>query len=107
MRLIIDARLRITQSSTEQEQAKLKIKDLESRISKDGPRAKKASEQNKSLLNALETLRKESAKLRERLGKLGWEEGKDESIRKQRENLEEDIRKLVEVFFPLLSLLIN
>ena len=97
MKLIIDARLRVTQAATEQEQAKLKIKDLETRISKDEPRAKKAADQNKSLLSALENLRKDSTKLRERLTKLGWEEGKDQDMKKRRNELQENIRKLTEV----------
>src|SRR5271154_1654703 len=92
-----DARLRITQSATEQEQAKLKIKDLETRISKDEPRAKKAADQNKSLLTALDALRKDSAKLRANLTKLGWEEGKDTAMKKRKSELQDQIRKLTEV----------
>ena len=95
--LIVDARLRVTQAATEQEQGKLKIKDLETRISKDEPRAKKAADQNKSLLSALENLRKDSAKLRERLSKLGWEEGKDQQMKKRKSELQDNIRKLTEV----------
>jgi structural maintenance of chromosome 2 len=95
--LIVDARLRVTQAATEQEQAKLKIKDLETRISKDEPRVKKAADQNKSLLSALENLRKDSAKLRERLAKLGWEEGKDQEMKSRRGELQDNIRKLTEV----------
>lgn len=87
----------MTQAATEQEQAKLKIKDLETRISKEEPRAKKAADQNRSLLSALENLRKDSTKLRERLGKLGWEEGKDEGMKERRRDLQENIRKLTEV----------
>jgi structural maintenance of chromosome 2 len=95
--LIVDARLRVTQAATEQEQAKLKIKDLETRISKDEPRAKKAADQNKSLLSALENLRKESSKIRERLTKLGWEEGKDQDMKTRKAALQDNIRKLTEV----------
>ena len=90
----------MTQAATEQEQAKLKIKDLETRISKEEPRAKKAADQNKSLLSALENLRKDSTKLRERLGKLGWEEGKDEGMKERRRELQDNIRKLTEVAGP-------
>jgi len=97
-RLIVDARLRITQAATEQEQAKLKIKDLETRISKEEPRAKKAADQNKSLLSALENLRKDSTKIRERLLKLGWEEGKDQAMKKRKTELQDNIRKFTEVF---------
>jgi structural maintenance of chromosome 2 len=95
--LTSDARLRITQAATEQEQAKLKIKDLTARISKDEPRAKKAADQNKSLLSALESLRKDSTKLRERLAKLGWEEGKDEEIKIRKAQLQDHIRSYTEV----------
>lgn len=95
--MTLDARLRVTQAATEQEQAKLKIKDLETRVSKEEPRAKKAADQNKSLLSALESLRKDSTKLRERLGKLGWEEGKDEGMKERKRELQDNIRKLTEV----------
>jgi structural maintenance of chromosome 2 len=74
----------------------LKIKDLEARISKDEPRAKKAADQNKSLLSALENLRKDSAKIRQQLTKLGWEEGKDEDMKKRKSDLQNNIRKLTE-----------
>jgi len=94
---MLDARLRVTQAATEQEQAKLKIKDLETRISKDEPRAKKAADQNKSLLSALDTLRKDSTKLRERLSKLGWQEGKDLEMKKRKSTLQDNIRTLTEV----------
>jgi structural maintenance of chromosome 2 len=87
----------VTQAATEQEQAKLKIKDLETRISKDEPRAKKAADQNKSLLSALEGLRKDSTKLRDRLMKLGWEEGKDQDMKTRKGELQDKIRKLTEV----------
>lgn len=95
-----DARLRVTQAATEQEQAKLKIKDLETRISKDEPRAKKATDQNKSLLSALDTLRKDSTKLRAYLSKLGWEEGKDQTSKARKSELQDQIRKLTEVGSP-------
>ena len=87
----------MTQAATEQEQAKLKIKDFETRISKEEPRAKKAADQNKSLLSALENLRKDASKLRERLTKLGWEEGKDQEMKKRRSELQDNVRKLTEV----------
>jgi structural maintenance of chromosome 2 len=86
----------VTQAATEQEQAKLKIKDLETRISKDEPRARKAADQNKSLLSALDTLRKDSSKLRAHLSKLGWEEGKDQDMSAQKTQLQDQIRKLTE-----------
>jgi structural maintenance of chromosome 2 len=95
----------VTQGATEQEQAKLKIKDLETRISKDEPRAKKAADQNKSLLSALEGLRKDSIKLRDRLSKLGWEEGKDQDMKKRKSELQDNIRKLTEVCFVLVWLI--
>ena len=91
----------MTQAATEQEQAKLKIKDLEARIAKDEPRAKKAADQNKSLLSALENLRTDSAKIRQQLARLGWEEGKDHDMKQRKTQLQENIRKLTEVRCPL------
>jgi len=50
-------------------------------------------------LIALETLRKDSGKLREHLTRLGWEEGKDQEMKTRKNELQNNIRKLTEVIF--------
>lgn len=89
-----EARNRLMSAGTEQEQAKLKISHLEKRIKEDEPRAKKAREQNAGLLNGLETLRKQAEKLEKDLQKLGFEPGREESMREQEIMLQKDIRRL-------------
>lgn len=91
-----DARNRASTASTEQEQANLKIKNLEKRVKEDEPRAKKAKEQNSGLLKDLESLRAHAKKLEAELGKLGFEPGKEESMYEQEASLQKQIRALRE-----------
>ncbi|MCJ1423902.1 Structural maintenance of chromosomes protein 2, partial [Sticta canariensis] len=91
-----DARNRVSAATTEQEQAKLKISHLEKRIKEDGPRAKKAKEQNSGLLNELEVLRAQAKKLDEELGCLGFEPGREEKMIEQQGTLQRQIRDLRE-----------
>lgn len=91
-----DARNRVSAATTEQEQAKLKISHLEKRIKEDGPRAKKAKEQNSGLLNELEVLRAQAKKVDEELGRLGFEPGREEKMIEQQETLQRQIRDLRE-----------
>lgn len=91
-----DARNRVSAATTEQEQAKLKISHLEKRIKEDGPRAKKAKEQNSGLLNELEVLRAQAKKLDEELGRLGFEPGREEKMIEQQGTLQRQIRDLRE-----------
>lgn len=90
------ARNRVSAATTEQEQAKLKISHLEKRIKEDEPRAKKAKEQNSGLLKDLEGLRAQTAKLEQRLSKLGFEPGKEEQMDQQEAQLQNQIRDLRE-----------
>ncbi|KAL8751495.1 MAG: hypothetical protein Q9184_006052 [Pyrenodesmia sp. 2 TL-2023] len=91
-----DARNQASTASTEQEQANLKIKNLEKRVEEDEPRAKKAKEQNSSLLKDLESLRTHAKKLEAELGKLGFEPGREESMYEQEASLQKQIRALRE-----------
>ena len=91
-----DARNRVSATATEQEQARLKISHLEKRIKEDGPRAKKAKEQNSGLLNDLETLKAQAKKLEADLTKLGFEPGKEEAMYQQEASLQQQIRTLRE-----------
>ena len=92
----IDARNRVSASTTEQEQAKLKISHLEKRIKEEQPRAQKAKEQNSGLLKDLEGLRSQAKKLEADLSKLGFERGKEDEMRQQESALQSRIRSLQE-----------
>lgn len=91
-----DARNRVSAATTEQEQGKLKISHLEKRVKEDGPRAKKAKEQNSGLLKDLEVLRAQAKKLESELGQLGFEPGREEKMMEQQGTLERQIRNLRE-----------
>ena len=93
---LLDARNRASAAATEQEQAKLKISHLEQRIKEDEPRAKKAREQNLSLLKDLETLRSHAKKLEAELAELGFEPGKEDEMSHQEASLQREIRALRE-----------
>lgn len=89
-----DARNRAATAATEQEQAKLKINHLEKRIKEEEPRAKKAKEQNASLLQDIEGLQAQSKKLESQLAKLGFEPGQEEEMYRQESGLQQSIRNL-------------
>lgn len=91
-----DTRNRASAAATEQEQAKLKISHMEKRIKEDEPRAKKAKEQNSSLLKDLEGLRAQAKKLESELGKLGFDPGKEDSMYQQESSIQKQIRNLRE-----------
>lgn len=89
-----DARNRATTASTEQEQAKLKITHLQSRVKEEEPRAKKAKEQNADLLRDLEGLKTQAQKLEKELGKLGFEPGQEEEMYQKESSLQQTVRQL-------------
>lgn len=89
-----DARNRASGAATEQEQAKLKIADLEKRVKEEEPRAKKAKQQNSGLLQDLEGLKSQAKKLESELTRLGYEPGKEEQIYQEQSGLQKDIREL-------------
>lgn len=89
-----DARNRAAIAATEQEQAKLKITHLEKRIKEEEPRAKKAKQQNATLLQDIEGLKAQSQKLEAQLAKLGFEPGQEEEMYKQESSLQQSIRDL-------------
>lgn len=91
-----DARNRVSAASTEQEQARLKITHLEKRIKEEEPRAKKAKEQNSSLLKDLDRLKVEAKQLESQLAKQGYEPGKEEQMYEEQSNLEKGIQDLRE-----------
>ena len=91
-----EARNRVTTAGTTQEQAKLKIAHLEKKIKEDEPRAKKAKEQNAGLINGLESLKKQAAKLETDLSRMGFEPGREAQLQDQQTTLQKSIRKLKE-----------
>jgi structural maintenance of chromosome 2 len=91
-----EAKARTAAASTEQEQAKLKITHLEKRIKEEEPKAKKAKDQNASLLKSLEGLRSQAKKLEAELSRLGFEPGQDDEMQKEESLLQSKIRELRE-----------
>ena len=91
-----DARNRSSAASTEQEQAKIKITNLEKRVKEDEPQAKQAIQQNSGLLKDLELLKTQAKQLEIELGKLGFEPGKEEEMNQREANLQKQIRALRE-----------
>ncbi|OAQ63268.1 nuclear condensin complex subunit Smc2 [Pochonia chlamydosporia 170] len=89
-----DARNRATAAATEQEQAKIKITHLQSRLKEEEPRAKKAKEQNAGLLRDLDGLKGQVQKLEKELGTLGFEPGQEEDMYKQESQLQQTARSL-------------
>ena len=81
-------------AGTETEQAKLKISHLEERIKEDEPRAKKAEKENAGLLSDLQILRSQAVKLEKELQKLGFEPGREETQRAEKNAVEKRIRSL-------------
>ncbi|KAJ6444517.1 nuclear condensin complex subunit Smc2 [Purpureocillium lavendulum] len=89
-----DARNRATAAATEQEQTKIKISHLQSRLKEEEPRAKKAREQNADLLRDLDGLKSQAQRLEKELGKLGFEPGQEEDMYKQESALQQTVREL-------------
>ena len=89
-----EARNSASTASTEQEQAKLKITHLEKQIKEDEPKAKKAKDQNRGLLQDLEALKAQAKKLEAELSKLGYEPGRENDLTKQEESLKKEIYAL-------------
>lgn len=90
------ARARQSQATTEQEQCKLKIEQLENQVKEEEPRAKKAKEQNAGLLKNLERLKLQARQLEDKLRKTGYSESKLEGWSKDEANFQQQIRKLKE-----------
>lgn len=89
-----DARNRASAATTAQEQAKIKIAHLQSRVKEEEPRAKKAKEQNADLLRDLDGMKSQSQKLEKELGKLGFQPGQEEDMYKEESGLQQKIRGL-------------
>jgi structural maintenance of chromosome 2 len=91
-----DAKSRVSDALTEQEQARLKISHLEKQIKETEPKAKSAKTQNAGLLKDLESLRTQSTKLEGELSKLGFKPGQDDEMRKEEIAIQTKIRDLRE-----------
>lgn len=71
--LLAQAQVQIAQGHTEEEQSKLKISHYEQRLREEEPRAKKAQQQNDSLLKELDTLRCSVVKKEKQLSSLNFD----------------------------------
>ncbi|KAL7796591.1 RecF/RecN/SMC protein [Trichoderma ceciliae] len=89
-----EAKNRATAAATTQEQAKIRIAHLQSRVKEEEPRARKAKEQNADLLRDLDGLKLQGHKLEKELGKLGLEPGQEEAMYKQEAGLQQTVRNL-------------
>ncbi|KAI9804517.1 MAG: hypothetical protein M1825_001416 [Sarcosagium campestre] len=75
-----DARNRLSAAATEQEQDRMKITHLESRIEAEEPRAKKAKDQNASLLLELDVLRSETESLQNQLAEIAVDDDQERKM---------------------------
>jgi structural maintenance of chromosome 2 len=89
-----EAKTRATAAATTQEQAKIKITHLQSRVKEEEPRARKAKEQNADLLRDLDGLKLQGQRLEKELNKLGLEPGQEEAMYKQESSLQQTVRNL-------------
>jgi structural maintenance of chromosome 2 len=89
-----EARARVSAATTEQEQAKVKIAHLEKTIKEEEPKAKKAKEQNSTMIKDLDLLKTQATKLELELKKLGFEEGAEKRMADQENELQKKIRQL-------------
>ncbi|KAM0458186.1 hypothetical protein ACHAO4_002913 [Trichoderma viride] len=89
-----EAKNRATTAATTQEQAKIKIAHLQSRVREEEPRARKAKEQNAQLLRDLDGLKLQGQKLEKELSKLGLEPGQEEAMYKEESSLQQTVRNL-------------
>lgn len=86
-----EARSKISQAATEQEQTKLKISHFQSRIKEDEPRARKAEKENATLIKELDALRAQAEKLNANLLRLGLEPGREAQMSNEQKRLEQGI----------------
>ncbi|EPS38793.1 hypothetical protein H072_7458 [Dactylellina haptotyla CBS 200.50] len=93
---LLDAKNRLSAASTGQEQAKIRIVDLEKRIKEEEPRATKAAKQNAALYQSLETLKRDADDAQRELHRLGYEEGAEERMRDLQLATQRNVRELQE-----------
>ncbi|KAF3930799.1 hypothetical protein ABW20_dc0106524 [Dactylellina cionopaga] len=91
-----DAKNRLSAAKTGQEQARIRIADLEKRIREEEPRARKAIEQNAALYKDLEKLKRDADQARKNLLSLGYEEGAEERMRELQLATQREVRELQE-----------
>ncbi|KAL7818855.1 RecF/RecN/SMC [Trichoderma aethiopicum] len=89
-----EAKNRATAAATIQEQARIKIAHLQSRVKEEEPRARKAKEQNAHLLRDLDGLKSQEQKLEKELSRFGLEPGQEEAMYKQESSLQQTVRSL-------------
>ncbi|ODO05464.1 hypothetical protein I350_04514 [Cryptococcus amylolentus CBS 6273] len=77
---LAEAKARLATAGTEAEQAKVKISMAEKELKDKEPRAKKAEKDGSGLIKELETKRVQVEKLREMVGKAGWNEDQEREM---------------------------
>ncbi|KAI5291599.1 Structural maintenance of chromosomes protein 2 [Ascosphaera acerosa] len=89
-----DARTRLNTATTEQQQAKVRISHLQTRLREEEPRAQKAKKQNASLIQELEGLRREASKLEAALAKQGYQPERERQVLNEEKRLQKEIQEL-------------
>ena len=89
-----EAKQRLTTSTTQQEQARLKICHLEKRVKEQEPRARKAKEQNAGLLRELEGMKSDAKQLEEQLEGQGFDPQNEVNNQQEESTLQKRIREL-------------
>jgi structural maintenance of chromosome 2 len=82
---------------TEAERAKARIEHLQKEVKEKEPRAKKAASEGEGLIGELEQAREEKSTLEAALGKLGWNEEQEATLRDRMDGEGKAVRKLLEV----------
>lgn len=82
---------------TQAERAKARIDYLKKELKEKEPKARKATQEGEGLIGELEAARKGATVLEGKLGKLGWDEDKEASLRDRKDVEGKAVRKLLEV----------
>lgn len=93
---IAAARSKASTSATEAEQAKAKIEHLQKDLKDKEPRAKKAQTEDTGLTKELTKARETVDKLNLELGKLDWDDDREEALRTKKDTAGRAVRELLE-----------
>jgi structural maintenance of chromosome 2 len=94
---VASAKAALAAAGTEAEQAKVKIGLAEKEIKEKEPRAKKALKEGEGLAKELEARRKEVGLLEGKVGKSGWDEGRETVLGEKRKGASDRLVELMEV----------
>ncbi|OZJ01733.1 hypothetical protein BZG36_05299 [Bifiguratus adelaidae] len=85
---IQDAKNKLTQASTEEEQTKLKIDYMTKDLKDKQPRATKAQSESKGLLTEIAAVRRAKADLEKQLSRVKWNAEDDQRLQHERESIQ-------------------